>query len=106
MIILPGLISWGKLILSGFQNQFCACSAQPGPKIESGFLFNTNMPEPLWVGECFILMVTHIKVTYNVLTEIIMLLCGLLLVEIQILCHKINVFRYIFMRELDRDMVI
>ena len=45
-----GFASWGDLILSKFQNQFYACSAQPGQKCESGLLFGTNMPASLWVG--------------------------------------------------------
>ena len=31
-----GFACWGDLVLSGFQNQFCACSSQPGQRYESG----------------------------------------------------------------------
>ena len=34
-----------------FQNQFCACSAHPGGKCESGSLFNTKMPVELRVRD-------------------------------------------------------
>ena len=46
----PGFACWGDLILSEFQNQFCACSAQPGKKCESGSLFDTKMPALLRAG--------------------------------------------------------
>ena len=49
---MPGFDCWGDLILSKFQNQFFACSAQPGRKRESGFLFNTNMYAHLRIGDC------------------------------------------------------
>ena len=43
-IISPGLIAGEIWFLAKFQNQFCACSAQPGKKRESGLLFNIKMP--------------------------------------------------------------
>ena len=43
----PGFACWGDLILSEFQNQSCACSAQSGQKCESGSLFNTKIPVAL-----------------------------------------------------------
>ena len=48
----PGFDFWGDLILSEFQNQFYACSSQPGQRCKSGLLFNTKMPAPLRIGEC------------------------------------------------------
>ena len=35
-------------------NQFCACSAQPGQKCESGSLFSTKMPAALLAGDCIL----------------------------------------------------
>ena len=55
----PGFACWGDLILSKFQNQFCACSAQPGQKFELVSLFNTKIPAVLQVGDC--ILVTMIK---------------------------------------------
>ena len=46
----PRFACWGDLILSEFQNQFCACLAQPGKKCESGSIFNIKMPVSLQVG--------------------------------------------------------
>ena len=57
----PGFDFWGDLILSKFQNQFCACSEEPGKKSESGILFNTNMPAALRVIDCIILPMIKIK---------------------------------------------
>ena len=54
----PGFVCWGVLILSKFQNQFCACAEQPGQKCESRSLFNTNMPAVLWVGDYILVRVT------------------------------------------------
>ena len=48
----PRFDFWGDFILNEFQNQFYACSAQPGQKHELGSLFNTNMPAALRVGDC------------------------------------------------------
>ena len=56
----PGFACWGDFILIKFQNKFCACSAQPVKKYESGSLFNTKMPAVLCVGDCII--VTIIKI--------------------------------------------
>ena len=64
----PGFACWGGLILSGFQNQFCACSVQPVKKYESGLLFNTNMPEPLQFGYYVIVRGTD-KCYINCLNE-------------------------------------
>ena len=50
----PVFDCWGDLILSEFQNQFCACSVQPGQKCELGFLFNAKIPAPLRVKYCVI----------------------------------------------------
>ena len=50
----PGFACWGYLILSKFQNKFCACSEQPGKKRESGSLFSTNMPALLLFGDYII----------------------------------------------------
>ena len=38
-----GFACWKDLILSEFQNQFYACSAQPGNNYESGSLFDIKM---------------------------------------------------------------
>ena len=46
----PEFACWRVLILSKFQNQFCACSAQLGQKFGLGSLFNTKMPAPLRIG--------------------------------------------------------
>ena len=54
--------------MSGFQNQFCACSVQPVKKYESGLLFNTNMPEPLQFGYYVIVRGTD-KCYINCLNE-------------------------------------
>ena len=56
-----GFACWGDLILREFQNQFCACSAQPGQKCEPGSLFNTEMPASLRVKYCVILMTITIN---------------------------------------------
>ena len=48
----PGFACWGDLILSEYQNQFCACSAQPRQKCELGSLFNTQTPAALRVRDC------------------------------------------------------
>ena len=50
--------------MSKFQNQFCACSTQPGKKIEPGSLFNDNMPAPLWIGDCVIVRDTYTMFYY------------------------------------------
>ena len=50
----PVFDCWGDLILSEFQNQFCACSVQPGQKCELGFLFDAKIPAPLRVKYCVI----------------------------------------------------
>ena len=47
----PGFACWGDSISSEFQNQFCACSAQPVQKCESGSLFNTKIPAALRVRD-------------------------------------------------------
>ena len=52
---------WGDLILSEFQNQFCACSAQPGQKCEPGLMFNTKMPALLQVRDCVLVTTITIK---------------------------------------------
>ena len=50
----PRFACWGDLILSEFQNQLCACSAQPLQKCESSSMFNTKMPEALRVRDYII----------------------------------------------------
>ena len=52
---------WVDLILSEFQNQFYACSAQPEQKCESGLLFDLKTPAALWVGDCIIVAAITIK---------------------------------------------
>ena len=64
----PGFACWGNLILSEFQNNFYACSAQPGKKRESGSLFNTKMPESLLVRYCIIFM----TITINYMLRLLM----------------------------------
>ena len=46
-----GFACLGDFIFSDFQNQFFACSAQPGQKCELGLLFNTIMNAVLQVGD-------------------------------------------------------
>ena len=46
------------MILSEFQNKFCAYSEQPEQKREPGLMFNTKIPEPLRVGDCVLVMGT------------------------------------------------
>ena len=53
-----GSACWGDFIFSELQNQFFACSSQPGQKCESGFLFNIMMYLLLQVGYCVIVMGT------------------------------------------------
>ena len=50
-----------NLILSEFQYQFCACSAQPEQKYTSESLFDTNMPAALRVGDCILVVAIKIK---------------------------------------------
>ena len=58
---LPGFYCWGDLILRKFKNQFCARSAHPGQKYESGLLFNTNIPGEFRAGEWVLVKKTRIK---------------------------------------------
>ena len=54
--------------MSEFKNQFCACSAQPEKKCESGSLFNTKMPAALQVREYILVRVTD-TMFYSVIEE-------------------------------------
>ena len=53
-----GFSCWGDLILSKFQNQFCAYSSQPGQKCKSGLLLNTKMTAPLRIRDCVLVIGT------------------------------------------------
>ena len=59
-----------------------------------------------WDPETIFLWGVKIQVTYNVWTNITMLLFCLLLDELQRLYHIINIFRCPLLRVLDRNMVI
>ena len=48
----PGFACWGDLILSEFQNQFCACSAQPRQTCELVLLFNAKIPVSFHIKYC------------------------------------------------------
>ena len=63
---LPEFACWGDLILRKFQNQFCACSAQPGQKCESGLMFNTKMPAVLRVRDYILARVTDTMFWYMI----------------------------------------
>ena len=52
---LSGFVCLGDFILSEYENQFCALSAQLRQKFESWSLFNTNITTSLLVGD-FILV--------------------------------------------------
>ena len=40
--------------MSEFKNYFCACSAHTGQKCELVSLFNTKIPAPLQIKDCFL----------------------------------------------------
>ena len=48
----PRFACWGDLILSQFQNQFCACSAQPRQTCELVLLFNAKIPVSFHIKYC------------------------------------------------------
>ena len=51
---LTAFFCWVDLILSEFQNHFCACSPQPGQDLKSEPLFGTSMPAAMWFKDCVI----------------------------------------------------
>ena len=54
----------GRFDFEQISKSVLRCSTQPGKKIESGSLFNANMPAPLWIGDCVIVRDTYTMFYY------------------------------------------